>query len=96
MNDKGKKKTKPTINAHNTHKGRIGANTLKADRKVASGTGNSFMSGGPAPMVGGTVKSSGMASGTAKKATIKKALRNIKKNNASPQAKASARRAYKR
>jgi hypothetical protein len=91
-----KKKKSPSPTAHNTHVGRIGANTMKEDRKVAKGTGNSFMSGGPPPRVGGTMKSSGMAQGTMKKASIKKAIKNIKKTNASPQAKKAAKRAYKR
>ncbi len=51
---------------------------------------------GVGPRVGGTVKPTGRASGTANKGLIKKALGNIKKTAASPQAKRAARRAYGR
>lgn len=68
---------------------------LRESRKMAAGTGNSYFSGGPAPRTGGSFQSQGMASGTAKKASVKKAIKNIKKTAASPQAKKAARRAYK-
>lgn len=68
---------------------------LRDSRKSASKGGNSYFSGGPAPMTGGTFKGTGMASGTAKKASVKKAIKNIKKTAASPQAKKAARRTYK-
>lgn len=32
----------------------VSNNTMKSDRKIASGTGNGSFSGGPAPRVGGT------------------------------------------
>lgn len=89
---KKKKSSKISIKT-NMDVGRVGATTLKADRKSAAGTGNSYFSGAVAPRVGGTVPKTGMATGGTK-TSVKKALKNVKKSAASPAAKRAARRAY--
>lgn len=59
---------------------------------VGKSTGT--FSGSAAPRVGGVVKPTGMASGTASKKLIKKSMANVKANAASKQAKRSARKLY--
>lgn len=51
--------------------------------------------GAPAPRTGGGFTSQGKPQGTSKRAPIRKAIKNIKKTSASPQAKKAAKRAYR-
>lgn len=60
------------------------------------GTGDMTFGGAPAPRVGGNyVGGAKSLTGTAKKSTIKKAIRSVKKSAASPQAKRAARKSFK-
>lgn len=79
---------------------------LRKRRDVSASTPNSFSvgtysrkgtyDGAPAPRVGGSApRSTSVASGTASKPAIRKAIRGVGKTAASKQAKKAARRTYR-
>lgn len=72
----------------------VSGETLSDDARVATAANKGSRDfGGLAPRVGGSFKPSGpAASGTAKKSTVKKSIKAIKRSAASPQAKRSAKR----
>lgn len=76
----------------------VNTNTMKEDRKIASGKGTGQYTGsGAAPRTGGDVKmkSDGDVKGGTKK-MLKASKMRVRSNNASPQAKKSALKLYKK